>query len=570
MKLRLRTKLMFFAALIAALPLVVAGQSIIRVAQDELKSSANEQLAVTARQLSDEFNAFFEYSQFTSLDLIRNAIGGNKLGLESKIALLQQGIADLPDVVSLQVNVAGAPRPIVVAREDYLAQLKTAAADPMSVLRIDDASVDIDEENIRRSSDVTLVSESGDWLATAGLPIPDGIGGRVAVLHARINLKRLSDYVINHPFAQTGTIQVVDENRTVVFSTTDGQYDHSGVMDTAVEILKTASATIAIKPFELADGSISLGAIARTRAFPWAIIVEKAEADAYRTVADMSNSLLSWLGIGILAALAGAFIFAQTISRPILTIGRSALEVARGNLKTRVTGVRSKDEIGELANQFNDMIVQLNERFELQKFVSAGTMEAIKTSDGQQVSLGGERRRAAMWFADIRGYTAYSESRDPEEVVEMLNMYFQRISDIVLAHQGDIDKFVGDEIMAVFHGAEMEDNATRCAFAVMEAMEQLAAKASTNLRMGIGIDVGDVVVGAMGSNHRKDYTVLGDHVNTAARLCSAAAPDETLVTADVFVKLRPELQAKLFEQTPLAVKGKSQSLRVYSTLGTET
>ena len=99
--------MMLFAAVIAVLPLVVAGQSIIRIAQDELKSTANEQLVGTARQLTYEFNAFFEYSLFAPLDLIRNAIGGNKLDSAGKIAVLRQGIADLPDVVALQVDIEG-------------------------------------------------------------------------------------------------------------------------------------------------------------------------------------------------------------------------------------------------------------------------------------------------------------------------------------------------------------------------------------------------------------------------------------------------------------------------------
>ena len=93
--------------------------------------------------------------------------------------------------------------------------------------------------------------------------------------------------------------------------------------------------------------------------------------------------------------------------------------------------VRARDEIGELATRFNDMIVQLNERFELQKFVSRGTMQAIQGSDHRTVSLGGERRRVAVLFADIRGYTAFSENRDPEEVVGVLNSYFQQLSDLV-------------------------------------------------------------------------------------------------------------------------------------------
>ena len=122
-------------------------------------------------------------------------------------------------------------------------------------------------------------------------------------------------------------------------------------------------------------------------------------------------------------------------------------------------GVRSRDEVGELARRMNDMVVGLNERFQLAKFVSAGTMAAIKAADLAGVRLGGERRRATMLFCDIRGYTAFAERLDPEAVVEVLNLYFQHQADIVSQHQGDVDKFVGDQIVAVFQGEEMERNA---------------------------------------------------------------------------------------------------------------
>ena len=570
LRLKLRTKLLLFAVLIAAAPLLVAGQSIIRVAQDELKSSANEQLAVTARQVSDEFNAFFEYSLVPALDLIRNAVGGVKLGSDAKIALLRQGIADLPDVVSLQINVDGAPRPVLVVQEEYLGELQNKSDNPMAVLRLDRPPSPGDEADLPRASSVVFLPETGDWLATASLPIPDGIGGRPANLHARIRLDRLNSYVQDHPFAHTGTIQVMDAEENLIFSTTAGKYDHQVVTTTALQMLANNNATIAVEPFELANGSISLGAIALSRAFPWAILVEKDEADAYQTVADMISSLIRWISVGIIAAGIGSLVFALGISRPILRIGQSAIEVAKGNLNTRVEGVTSKDEIGELARQFNDMIVQLNERFELQKFVSAGTMAAIQDSDERTVNLGGERRRTAMLFADIRGYTAFSENQDPEYVVDVLNQYFQRLSDVVVAHGGDIDKFVGDQIMAVFSGPKMEQNAVQCAIDIMTAIDDLAQGNKAELRIGVGVDVGEVVVGAMGSDHRKDFTVLGDHVNTAARLCSAARPDETLITEATFDRLEASGQKRFTEQAPLEVKGKAKPLRVFSTSTSET
>ena len=555
--------MLIFTAVIAALPLIVAGQSVIRVARDELKSAANEQLAVTVNKVTDEFNDFLEFTLFTPLDLIRNALSGDKLGFDEKIVVLKQGIADLPDVVSLQVNVEGLPRPIVVVQESFFKKLQQHFSSPLDVLRVD-ADTLPEETASRAATQVAYLAETGDWLAPLALPIPDGIQNRAATLYARIDLARLKNVVINDPFAKTGSIRVVDREGRIVFASTQGDYDHATVLAKAQDMLSVKNATIAVEPFELDDGTISLGAIAVARAFPWAIMAEKAEADAYRPVTDMIRSLAQWLAIGLAAALAGATLFALGISRPILRIGEAASEIAKGNLDIRVRNVRSHDEIGDLANRFNDMIVQLNERFELQKFVSLGTMKAIQGSDERTVSLGGERRTVAILFADIRGYTAFSENREPEEVVTVLNQYFQRLSDIVTAHGGDIDKFVGDQIMAVFAGAKMSKHAVECAIDMMKAMDAMADDTAADLKIGIGINSGEVVVGAMGSSHRKDFTVLGDHVNLAARLCSAADPAQTLVSRNVQDALPDKLKKAARVLPPISVKGKKAPIEIFA------
>lgn len=563
MRLNLRAKMLIFTAVIAALPLIVAGQSVIRVARDELKSAANEQLAVTVDKVTGEFNDFLEYSLYTPLDLIRNAISGEQLGFEEKIVVLRQGIADLPDVVVLQVDVDGVPRPITVVQEAYFDRLKAHFDNPLDVLRVDAGQFETPADG-RAAAQVIRISETDDWLATVSLPIPGGIRDRAATLHARVNLARLRGAVEGNPFARTGSIHVVDGDGRVVFASDGRPWNQAGVLAKAADMLASGTATVAVEPFTLDDGSISLGAIALTRALPFAVVAEKAEADAYAPVNDMIRSLAQWLAIGLAAALAGALLFALGISRPILRIGEAASEIAKGNLAHRVRGVASRDEIGDLATRFNDMIVQLNERFELQKFVSAGTMRAIQDSDARTVHLGGERRQMAVLFADIRGYTAFSENREPEEVVTVLNSYFQKLADIVTANHGDIDKYVGDQIMAVFAGANMSKHAVECAIGMMNAMNEMASQTSADLKIGIGVNTGEVVVGAMGSTHRKDFTVLGDHVNLAARLCSAADPDQTLVSRVVYDALPAKLRDAARPLPPISVKGKKAQIEIHA------
>ena len=113
-----------------------------------------------------------------------------------------------------------------------------------------------------------------------------------------------------------------------------------------------------------------------------------------------------------------------------------------------------------------------------------------------------------MLFCDIRGYTAFAERHDPEAVVEVLNLYFQHQADIVAKHHGDVDKFVGDQIVAVFQDEEMERNAVRCALEIQSATDELGREhPDWDLEVGIGINTGEVIMGAMGSKNRMDYTV---------------------------------------------------------------
>ena len=221
---------------------------------------------------------------------------------------------------------------------------------------------------------------------------------------------------MDHPFRQTGELTIVDEEGRQVFDPDRTDLSGLDIVREAVGVLGSTSRLISVEPYARPDGEVMLGSYSFPAPFNWAILVEKSERDAYLAVEFMIRSLIIWVSIGVGIAVAGAVFFALRISRPILAIGNAAIEVARGNFQTRVTNVRSRDEIGDLAGRINEMIVQLNERFQLQKFVSGDTMAAIQSSDEEGVKLGGARERVAILFADIRGYTAFSEGRDPETV----------------------------------------------------------------------------------------------------------------------------------------------------------
>ena len=128
------------------------------------------------------------------------------------------------------------------------------------------------------------------------------------------------------------------------------------------------------------------------------------------------------------------------------------------------------------------------------------------------------------------GLGPLSETVSPEVVIEALNTYFDAQTDIVERHGGDVDKFIGDALVAVFEGDGMEQRATACAVEITEAMVKLLEeRPEYKLHVGIGVASGEAVMGAMGARKRMDFTVLGSTVNKAARLCSKAEPDQVLV-----------------------------------------
>jgi len=251
------------------------------------------------------------------------------------------------------------------------------------------------------------------------------------------------------------------------------------------------------------------------------------------------------------------------VLNPLEIIGDTAQKIGQGDLSVNAS-VGSKDEIGILAQRMNEMIQGLRERLHLTKFVSDGTVAAVGVADLTGVKLGGERRDATVLFSDIRGFTSYSEKVKPEEVISMLNTYLNHQADIVKENSGDIDKFVGDELMAIFKGKNMVENAIQCAIDIQKKMENLNQDTKESIGIGIGINAGPMVMGAMGSKERMDYTVIGDNVNLGARLCSAAKAGEIIISQSAVSYLQNPLQFKLKEQKAIQVKGKQSMIKIFT------
>jgi|JI10StandDraft_1071094.scaffolds.fasta_scaffold200725_2 adenylate cyclase len=224
--------------------------------------------------------------------------------------------------------------------------------------------------------------------------------------------------------------------------------------------------------------------------------------------------------------------------------------------------------VARLAKRAEDDAVARNN---LSRLLSPNLVEEV-VKGAIAMEKGGEHRQATVFFSDIRGFTGMSERLGPQDMVSMLNEYFEIMVDIVFQHEGTLDKFVGDEIMAVW-GAPVGqvDHAERALRTALDMMAALArfnrfrvANHAVPIHIGIGINTGDLVAGYMGSTRTLSYTVIGDTVNTASRLCGHAQAGEILVTDAMMEALGPRLVVE--RRPPALLKGKAKPVAIYRVL----
>ena len=194
----------------------------------------------------------------------------------------------------------------------------------------------------------------------------------------------------------------------------------------------------------------------------------------------------------------------------------------------------------------------------------------------EEVQLGGAKRWVVVLFSDIRDFTSISETMSPDEIASLLTEYFTEMVEIVFEHGGTLDKFMGDAMMALWGaplaGKDDADRAVRAAIAMQSALARLnrewRLQGRQELSTGIGINAGEVFAGNIGSNRRLEYTVIGDAVNTASRLCREAGPGEILVAEPLYAALREPPPISVLP--PLPIRGKAQPVPLYRIDWTQT
>lgn len=286
------------------------------------------------------------------------------------------------------------------------------------------------------------------------------------------------------------------------------------------------------------------------------------------------NRFILFISLGIIGlGLVIAVFYSIRFSRPLTRLVKAFGEIRDGNYQHRIEENRN-DEFGNLADSFNSMSKELWRKAMMErsfgKYVGAEILELIM-NDPRSDWLKGKRRSATVLFTDVRGFTSYSEPREPEEIVVRLNEYFEIATEAINRYGGYVDKFVGDAVMGVF-GVPVPcddhiERAVRAALSMQRTFRERGRLREDGFleRIGISINSGMVLSGNIGSQRKMEYTVIGDTVNVASLLNGLAGPGEVIVSRAIYEPLRDRLEVAPLE--PQNIKGKLYPVEVFRVLG---
>jgi adenylate cyclase len=272
--------------------------------------------------------------------------------------------------------------------------------------------------------------------------------------------------------------------------------------------------------------------------------------------------------VALLIASLVSVLVSRGISKPVELLVDAAHKIAAGDYKVKVE-VGTADEIGRLAGAFNEMTVGLRKRQEImEKTLSPDVAEEfLKGTDRRP-----DRRILTIVFMDIRGYTSGTEGMDPGDVVVLLNELMDLLSTAIVRNGGIVNKFLGDGLMAMFGAPKpLEGHALKAVRAGLEMQKWMErwndrriARGLPSFYSGIGINTGLAMCGRVGAQDRMEYTLIGEEVNLASRICGKAAPKQVLITKQTYDQVKDQVKCRELE--PVSVKGLSYPIKVYEVL----
>lgn len=344
--------------------------------------------------------------------------------------------------------------------------------------------------------------------------------------------------------------------------------------------------------------SIELGGVKRVATgfpfgpFGWYVLVSQERSAFYGEVEAITQATFIILAVSLIAATVLVLLVVRHLLHPLSSMVMAMKRIIdSGEMSERVE-VEFPDEIGTMSHTFNIMLDELQKAYDQIKKYAFETVLAQKKEEkirhifqkfvpqelidrffqNPEAMLVGENRELAVLFSDIRSFTSISETMKPDDLVNSLNRYFSSMVDIIMSHNGVIDKYIGDAIMAFFGAPVRRDDdaisSIKAALDMIEALdhfnEQQRGLGKPEFKIGIGINYGIVTVGNIGCDKKMDYTVIGDTVNLASRLEGLTKPyHQPLIFSEfLYSRIKDSFPCRLLDT--VAVKGKKKGVRIYT------
>jgi len=384
-----------------------------------------------------------------------------------------------------------------------------------------------------------------------------GLGGRSrdkGVTVAEVNLKFIWDVISRIEVSRAGLAYVVDSRGLLIahpdISLVLRKTDLSGLPQVAAARAgrRDRSAGQGAIARDL-DGAQVLTAHAVIAPLGWLVFVESPLREAFAPLYDSLARTAVLLAVGIVLSMLAGLVLARRIVRPIQALQRGAQRVASGEFEQRID-IRTGDELEQLADEFNRMTVKLRESYDnverlgqLKRYFSPHLAELIVSSD-QRDLIESHRREITVVFCDLRNFTEFSSTAEPEEAMRVLREYFNVLGGELRRFEATIGHFAGDGLMAFFNDPlpcpDPAARAVRMAVAMRNDIGGLVdgwRRRGFDLGFGIGISAGYATLGHIGSEEQFHYTAIGPVANLASRLCDEARDGQILIAEAVHAEV---------------------------------
>lgn len=409
---------------------------------------------------------------------------------------------------------------------------------------------------------------------TIGVPLTQTAQGDVnQIVFADIKLSRLKKSFVQGSYR---TVFLVDQKGFALEYPDDELLLKSNNLSFNVLVKKAIGSTLKSGQLNFTDDKKVkwIGAYVKTNLGP-VVLAQVKNSTILEPANLIRNQIILFTGLSIAISIIIIFLLSLKITNPIEKLVEIMKLVSTGNLNLKFV-VKTGDEIELLSKAFMGMLDGLKERDKIKnimnKFHGSKVMKNIMKGN---LELGGSSKNAVIFFCDIRNFTQMCDEMPPEQVVEMLNQYFAFMVNIINRHNGIVDKFIGDAIMGVWGVPESSpndiENAVNSCLEMRIALNQFnefrLREKKQPLTIGMGLNMGAVISGTIGSEERMEYTVIGDSVNVASRIESATKKLGTdfLISETIATQIQNKFIVEFAET--VEAKGKSQSLKLFKVLG---